>query len=150
MKKSTSSKIIIILSLVFLFAGISAGCSKKISETDVSYAGPILDNVLSGINNKDYEKFSKDFSSQMKDALTKEKFNELVSLLESKIGSYKEKSFSGAANMKKNNKTLTVIVYKAKYSKETKDVQITVTFSDNNGKKIIEGLYFNSPNLQKQ
>ncbi|SPF53590.1 hypothetical protein SBF1_6830001 [Candidatus Desulfosporosinus infrequens] len=74
----------------------------------------------------------------------------LVTTFDSKIGDYEGKTFSGATTTTKDNMTLTVVVYTAKYSKEPNGVQITITFSDSNGKKIIEGLYLNSPNLQKQ
>jgi hypothetical protein len=150
MKKSILLKIIAVIVMTLMLGTLLTGCGNKISESDVSYASLMLDNVLAGIKDKDYDKFSKDFSGNIKNAITKDKFDTIVATLDSKIGDYKEKSFGGAANTKKDNMALTVVVYKAKYSKETSDVLITISFSDNNGKKMIEGFILNSPNLRKQ
>ena len=40
-------------------------------------------------------------------------------------------------------------VYRAKYTQESGDVVITITFCDENGAKVVAGLYFNSANLAK-
>ncbi len=150
MKRSMSNKIIItLMAISMIFILLLAGCSTQTTETDVSYAGPMLDNVLNGIKDKDYAAFSQDFSSSMKSAFTQEQFDAMVTLLESKIGDYEGKTLSGSTVTKNNNQAFTVVVYKAKYSKESGDVQITISFSDDNGKKSIEGLFFNSPNLRK-
>ncbi len=151
MKRNVLSKIFIMLAITLIAGTLLPGCgAERLSESDVSYAGPILDNVLTGIRDNHYDEFSRDFSDKMKTALTQENFEILVTTLNSKIGDYESKSFSGATNAIKDNNTYTVVIYKAKYSKETNDVQITITLSDNNGKKLIEGLLFNSPNLKKQ
>lgn len=131
-----------------LLCTLSAGCSnaKKLTESDVSYAGPILDNILSGIKDKDYDKFSKDFSTTLKNAITKSKFEVLVDTLNSKIGDYNSRTFSGASKTRSNNMDMDVVVYNAKFSKESGNVLITISFS---GSKLVEGLYFSSPNLAK-
>lgn len=135
--------------LTISMVGTLSACGAKSSESAVIYAGPILDNVITGIKDNNYNEFSKDFSEQMKNAITQEKFQTLVTTFDSKIGDYEGRTLSSDTTITKDNKSLTVVVYKALYSKEPNGVQITITFSDNNGKKIIEGLYFNSPNLQK-
>ena len=151
MKRNVLSKIVIMIAITLIAGTLLSGCgAKSLSESDVSYAGPILDNVLTGIRDNHYNEFSRDFSDKMKTTLTQENFEILVTTLNSKIGDYENKSFSGATNTIKDNNTYTVVIYKAKYSKETNDVQITITLSDNNGRKIVEGLLFNSPNLKKQ
>jgi hypothetical protein len=151
MRKSILVKIVMMMAIALITGTLLPGCgSKSLSEADVNYAGPILENVLTGMKEDNYADFSKDFSDQMKAALTQENFKTFKTSFDSKIGDYESKTFSGATTTSKDNKTYTIVVYKAKYSKESADVQITITFSDNNGKKIIEGLVFNSPNLKKQ
>lgn len=151
MKKSVLAKIVLLLTIVLIAGTLLSGCgSKSLSEAEVSYTGPILENVLTGMKEDSYADFSRDFSDQMKAALTQENFITFKTTFDSKIGDYESKSFSGATTTTKDNKTYTIVVYKAKYSKETADVQITITFSDHDGKKIVEGLIMNSPNLKKQ
>lgn len=141
---------IFIFALITVMAGVLfTGCGQKLTEADVSYGSAITDNILEGIKDKDYNKFARDFSDTMKKAITEQSFNSLADNLNAKIGDYKSKTFSGASKTKKDNKEYTVTVYKAKYTKETGDVLITVTFSDNNGKKMVDGLFFKSPNLTK-
>lgn len=141
---------IFIFALITVMAGVLfTGCGQKLTEADVSYGSAITDNILEGIKDKDYNKFARDFSDTMKKAITEQSFNSLADNLNAKIGDYKSKTFSGASNTKKGNKEYTVVVYKAKYTKETGDVLITITFSDNNGKKMVDGLFFKSPNLTK-
>ena len=149
MKKNYLGRIFI-FALITIMAGVLlTGCGQKLTEADVSYGSEITDNVLQGIKDKDYNKFARDFSDTMKNAITEQSFNSLTGNLNTKIGDYKSKTFSGASKTKKDNKEYTVVVYKAKYTKETGDVLITITFSDNNGKKMVDGLFFKSPNLAK-
>ena len=136
--------------LIVLMGMSAAGCAAKLSETDISYAGPMVDNLLAGIKDSNYTEFSKDFTDTMKGALNQDNFDALVTMLQTKIGDYQSRSFSGASATTQNNTNIMVVVYKAKYTKETGDVVITVSFSDNNGIKQIAGFYLNSPNLQKQ
>ncbi|KLU62380.1 hypothetical protein CEB3_c12410 [Peptococcaceae bacterium CEB3] len=150
MKRNGLEKAMIMTVVIFMLGSLLTGCgSQKISQSSVSYAGPILDNVLAGIKDKDYAQFSRDFGSAMKNGLPQDKFDTLVSWLNSKVGNYESKTFSGATTKEKDNKTFTIVVYKAKYSKEPKGVLITLSLGDSGGKKVVEGLYFNSPNLQK-
>lgn len=83
----------------------------------------------------------------MKKAYTQDTFNSFVSLLQTKIGDYQSKTFAAAAPATENNVTYTKVIYKAKYTKETGDVLITVVFDE---QKKIAGLFFSSPNLAKQ
>lgn len=149
MKKNYFSKISAITVIIMMVGTLLIGCSHKITESDVTYGSAITDNVLEGIKNKDYNKFTRDFSDTMKKAIPEQSFNSLADKLNTKIGDYSSKTFSGAAKNKKDNKEYTVVVYKAKYTKESGDVLITITFSDNNGKKAVDGLFFKSPNLTK-
>lgn len=141
MKKNILLKAIA-LGMVLLVCAALAGCAGKLSESDVSYAGPMLDNVLAGMKDKDYNEFSRDFSDTMKSSVTQDGFISLVDTLQTQAGDYQEKTFSSAAATTQNNQNYTLVIYKAKYSKATADVTIKISFSDNNGTKIVEGLWF--------
>lgn len=123
--------------------------SGQLTEADVPYASDMVDNMLAGIKDKDYAKFSRDFTDTMKSALTEDKLDQLADMLESKIGDYESRTFGQAANVAQNGINYTVIIYTAKYTEESGNVIITVSFTDNNGVKQIGGLNFNSPNLRK-
>lgn len=170
MKKNTC----IIIAAVLLLCALLAGCSQnnaspsaspgtsagasaavstaqnsgQVTEADVPYASDMVDNMLAGIKEKDYAKFSKDFTDTMKSAMKEDSLNQLADMLSSKIGDYESKTFGQAANVTQGGLAYTVIVYTAKYTKESGDVIITVSFIDNNGTKQIGGLNFNSPNLR--
>lgn len=138
MKKNFLLKTIAI-GLVLVACVSLAGCS-GIKESDVSYAGPIIDNILAGIKDKDYSEFSRDFSDTLKDGIPEDSFNtEIVDRFQA-LGELKEKLFASAANAVENNVNYTVVIYKVKYEKA--DVQLQISFSDSNGKKLIEGLYY--------
>jgi hypothetical protein len=124
--------------------------SGPITEADVPYSGDMVENLLTGINNKDLAKFSRDLDAMMKGYYTEAAFSDFVNLLETKIGSYESKAFAQASNVTQKGVDYTVVIYSAKYTKESEGVIITVSFSDNNGVKQVAGLFLNSPNLRKQ
>lgn len=148
MKKSVLVKFVCLL--LAAVAGLSlTGCA-GLKESDVSYAGPMLDNILACIQDKDLSGFSKDFDDTLKKDYTEDVFNSFVSLLEEKIGGYESKSFEAAALVTENDVTFTKVIYKAKYTKENGSVLITLVFDEVNGQKKVAGLFFSSPNLAKQ
>jgi hypothetical protein len=139
-----------IIAAAVLIAAVLAGCGSAIKESDLSYASPMVDSLLSAVQAKDYAKFSTDLGDKMKASMTEDNFTAMADALAEKIGDFESKSFAGASNTTQDNTPYTAIVYKAKYSKEQGDVIVTVSFTDKDGKKVIEGLNFNSPNLRKQ
>ncbi len=127
-------------------AVLFAGCG--LSESDVPYASNMVDNMIAGIETGDYAAFSRDFSDTLKKAMDEDAFAALAETLSSTVGDYESKSFSQAADSKKDDIDYTVVVYKAKFSNEDADVLMTVSFSGAQGSKKIEGLFFNSPKLR--
>ncbi len=143
------NKIVWILAVVIMIAAIFAGCGGQTSQ-DYSYADAMLDNILAGIENRDYSQFSLDFSDKMKGVLTEDVFNATCDLLDSKIGDYQSRTFTGAEDIEENDINLTFIVYNAKYSDEPANVIITIAFSGEEGSRKVETLVFNSPKLRQQ
>lgn len=139
-------KIIIIIAILIIGI-LLAVFVKKITENDVNYAGPMLDKILTGIKNENYYELLSDASSNMKNDFTEKKFNLMITLLNTKIGDYKTKIFNNATITHKNNNTFIVVTYNAKYSKNINDIKITMSISDDNIKKRVEALTFNSSNL---
>lgn len=147
MIKNRSSKIGLVMIVIVSLSMLSAGCGKKLTETDVPYAKPMLDNILAGIAEKDYSKFSKDFSEPMKTGIQEDDFHAMVTTLESKLGEYESRSFTNATQIKSATE-LMLVTYEAEYSKES-NVTMKIYFSDSEGKKSIEGFSIDAPALQQ-
>ncbi len=80
------AKVLIALLLVVLF---TFGCAAKVDVESVrSYADPMSENLLTGMNNEDYTIFSKDFDDAMKKAIPEAKFSDLIAQVNGKIGAY--------------------------------------------------------------
>lgn len=144
-----------IIAAAVLLAVISCmlltGCAPMgLKETDVSFAGPMLDNILTALKDGDFEAFSKDFGPDMKAAMTDKDFAELKEQLDTKVGEYESREFLAALNLEENGKKYTRVVYNAKYTVEKGTVVITVVFGGEEGAKTVEGLFFSSPNLLKK
>ncbi|MBU3188964.1 DUF3887 domain-containing protein [Clostridium bowmanii] len=147
--KDSFKKLFVILCSVLVMASILTGCNKKLAEKDVEYAAPLTENILQAVGKGDYAQFSKDFSDELKKGIPEESFKTLCTSFSDKIGKYESKKFTAAAETKKDGKIFKTVIYTAKYSKEKKDVQVTASFTENDGKILVEGIFFKSPNLVK-
>ncbi|MBZ9685447.1 DUF3887 domain-containing protein [Clostridium estertheticum] len=147
--KNSFKRLFVVLCSVLVIASIFTGCTKKLTEKDVEFAGPLTENMIMAIDKGDYAQFSKDFSAEVKKAITEESFKTLCTSFSEKIGKYESKKFSAASESKKDEKIFKTVIYNAKYSKEENDVQITASFSEKDGKILVEGIFFKSPNLLK-
>ncbi len=136
------------MAMMTIFGMLLPGCSSGLKESDVAYAGPVLDNILRGIAEKDYGKFSRDFSAKLKEAVKEEDFYSLVTTLNTKLGEYQARSFSNAGQTKTAGGTITLVTYRARYSKES-NTTIKIYFGENNGDKLIEGFLIDAPALHK-
>lgn len=139
-------KLYLLLLTIILTAAFFTGCAGKPGEP--AYAGPMTDNLLTALEDNDYEAFSRDFSDTMKAEMTQDAFTEVTELLDSKIGDYRQKSFGEAAQTEQNGVKLNVVIYNAKYSNEPGNVIVTVYFDEEG--KLIEGLFISSPKLAEQ
>src|SRR5699024_300485 len=107
----------------------------------------ITEDILLAINNGDYQGFSKDFSETMKEQITEELFDSQILMVRDTIGEYQEDS-KEFLDVEEVDKSLRRIFYNADYSKEDDNVIITIVFDNNEENPQVEGLFFNSPELQ--
>lgn len=140
-------RIFMLVAAVLMAAGVLAGCG-GMKESDVAYANDMTENMLQGLSQNDYGVFSRDFSETLKGAIDETAFAAMADQITPVIGTYESKAFAQAADTKQNDVTYTMVVYKAKYSDEDADVLVTVTFGGEEGSKMIEGVFFNSPKLR--
>lgn len=135
--------VLIIFLLIFLFSCATKIDVKKIRE----YADPLTEKLLIGRNERNYKKYSEDFSDEMKRVVTIEKFLESIDLIEGKIGKYIEgsKKFYLATR----DKNYIIVTYKAKFTDEISDVTVRIVFEEGEGIMKISGEWYDSPKLRK-
>lgn len=137
---------IIIYIFLFIILLINISClSLNIKKLREEF-DPMVENLLIGRNEKNYEKYSKDFSDEMKKAVDEDKFLDSVELIENKIGKYVENSKSFFIATKEKN--FIIVVYKAKFTNENSLVTIRIVFEKIKETWKISGEWFDSPKLR--
>lgn len=112
-------------------------------EAVLTYAEPIADNILNGIETNDYALFSQDFNDQMREGLTEESFQQLRDLLSTKVGSYQSRQVSSVREVD----GLMLVIYVAVYSNAKQVVvQLSVTPGEPHQ---VAGLWFDAPEMRK-
>jgi hypothetical protein len=138
-KISSTLLIVAIVTAIFL-AGCQPAEPAALSNDQVIQ---IVDNMLTAINQVDYQLFAQDFSEDMKNGFTEEMFTDLADLLENASGKYV--SCADAKPDLSNNQGYAV--YRLVCTYEQESVVVTVTFKTDGDK--VEGLFFDSTNLRK-
>jgi len=147
-KKITIWMILGVMTMLALVASVAA-CAEKpaADESQVrAYADPITEDTLIGMNENDYAKFSEHFDEAMKNAIPEANFGQLVATIKPVIGDYVSKEFW---TVEKQGE-YTLVKYKTKFTNESADVIVTVSFHEVEGKTYLSGLWFDSPKLRKQ
>jgi len=103
----------------------------------------VVENTLSAIDAGDYQKFTQDFSDEMKKVFSEEQFTSLTDLLQNASGNYV--SCADSDPVLSNNQGYAIYRLTCTYALES--VIVTITFKVDGDK--IEGLFFDSTNLRK-
>jgi len=146
MKNKTAGLIAIVMiaSVVFF-----AGCVEK-NQVDVAqvreYADPITENILLGMNEGNYTKYSEHFDQTMKNAMPEAVFNETNAIIKLKIGDYVSTEFWKV----ESKDQFTIAYYKAKFTQEPEDVIVKVVFQEIVGEMNVSGLWLDSPKLREK
>jgi hypothetical protein len=145
MRRSMKNKTVIItIAVTFLLLALAA-CSPQQPSTDLqgserdvvlAYAEPSADNLLQGLKDGDFTAFSKDFDATMRNAINEQKFKDLRTNLEDKMGTYQ----SRAVDKVTDYGNFVTITYKSTFSKAP-SVQILLSFSKDTPHQV-SGLYF--------
>ncbi|TES91009.1 MAG: DUF3887 domain-containing protein [Candidatus Cloacimonadota bacterium] len=139
-------------SIVFLFLScllFILFCAKEMAITGeerekiLQYAEPVVDSILKGFNEDNYELFSMDFDETMKKHLNEKAHNKVRAQIVSKIGLYVSKDSPRVSE----KPSFIAIDYKADFEKE-KGVNVRVVFKKYGDKNLVSGLWFNSPKLR--
>ena len=134
-----------------LATAVLAGCSGAPTlqggdrDAVLSYAEPIADNLLQGMNGADYAAFSRDFNSQMQTAIPAGTFSSsIVTNIAGKLGHYLSRQVSSVSQMGGN----ILVIYTAKFEK---DDNVTIRLSlEQTAPHHVSGLYFNSAILSQK
>ena len=108
----------------------------------LDYGQPASENVLAGLAARDYAQFSRDFTDEMKKGMDEAAFNELLSMLDSKLGGYQSSDLVTVLQ----DDNFSTVVYRLTYEKDN-EVSMRVVF-DLKEPHLISGIWFDSPELR--
>lgn len=128
-----------ILSTLLMVTVVS--CATK---PEPEYADTITEGILQAINENDYAGYTKHFDEVMKNAVPESLFRQTRTAIKEQIGDYISKTFWKVTTQD----GYTIVVYKAKFSQEPKDVTVRVVFQEISGEIYVAGLWFDSPKLR--
>ena len=88
----------------------------------VRLADPVLDNMLAGMANLDYQTFVRDFDATMKKQVDEQEFQKLVTYSAEKYGAYQRRALLGFLN----KQGTTTVLWKTRFSGTEDDVLVTL------------------------
>ncbi len=124
--------------LAAVFCALLMGCGRGLTAADAAFADPVLDNLLAGMAERNYAKYSADFSAAMKKAITEDGLPAMAAGLEEKLGVYKGRTFVRAGRTRAAVGEIITITYRAEYTKDAA-ATIVIYISDREGVKTVEG-----------
>lgn len=136
----------LLLPVILVLATTIFNACSKAGKNEPPSASGIVEEILFGINENDYAKFSAHFDSTMKTALPESAFGKITGL-KAVIGQYTPGSKKFIRADRKQE--YIVVLYKAKFTNEEKDVIVTVSFREIKGEPKVSGLWFASPKLMR-
>ncbi|MBN1774920.1 MAG: hypothetical protein JW817_00485 [Clostridiales bacterium] len=149
MKSTLKISSVLILS-VLIIAGLAACGQKPVTAEEVTRAEAITDNLIEGIEKRDYAVFSKDFDLNMQEAMKEPNFIELADLFDETIGEYQSRTLIESRRILNAGTVLMPFTYQAKYDKDPGTVTITVYLTEKDAALLIAGFSYDSPTLQEK
>jgi hypothetical protein len=101
-------------------------------------ANPILDGVLKGFSEEDYDLYSQYFDDTLKDVISQKKFLQTRNSILKSIGAYQSRSYLGFLQKGKT----TVVLWKGRFAKSADDVLIKLVLSRRGDQTKVLGLWF--------
>lgn len=129
-----------ILCLILLLwgTGVSGEVVGKTDQEVQAVAEPILDHLLAGFNEGNYQKYSRDFDATLKEAVPEPKFQAVRQDILKKLGKYQSKSYLGALKQGPHS----VALWKGRFSGSDNDVLIKLVLSKRQDRAYVVGLWF--------
>lgn len=107
-------------------------------------ATAIIRDIMEGITQGDFQKYTKDFSDAMRKSADHESFLQLQSKLRKHVGKFKSIEYIGFYGQE----GLLFTLFKARFSKEKDDVLVNLVLDRHKDPKVT-GLWFDAPSLRK-
>jgi hypothetical protein len=129
----------------------AAGCQQRVNlpaDQAAAYAAkvdPIVENMLAGLNAKDYPTHSRDFDEELLTASDEVTFPQVYDEIIGKLGLYQSK----ALNRVETDGIFNAVIYDAVFEREDQ-VVMRVVFRVSDQDHHISGLWFDSPLLRGQ
>ena len=131
--------LLLILPLILIWQTAAAADPIGKNDKEVrAIADPILNNVLTGFNEGNYAKYSRDFTPTLLEAISAKRFQQVREDILKKIGKYQSRKYLGFYQY---NRT-TVVLWKGRFSKTDNDVLIKLVVSKRKDKNLVVGLWF--------
>lgn len=132
-------QVLLIITLICMAA--SPATAARIGQTDAAVqavAEPVLDAVLAGFNQGNYQVYSQYFDDTLKEAISPKKFQEVRSHILKSLGAYKSRTYLGFVQ---KNQT-TVVLWKGVFDQTDDDVLIKLVVSRRGERNLVLGLWF--------
>jgi hypothetical protein len=134
-------RLVACLAVVVVCLAMSPAAAGVVGQNDQeveAVAEPILETVLTGLNNGNYALYSKYFDDTLKDAITEKKFLQVRADILKKIGKYQSRTYLGF--LKQANTS--VALWKGRFSGADDEVLIKLVLSKRGDKVKVLGLWF--------
>jgi hypothetical protein len=133
------ARCLLTLTMIVLLLSPAAAAVIGQNNKDVqAIAEPILDTVLTGLNNGNYSLYSRYFDATLKDAITEKKFSQVRANILKKLGKYQSRTYLGF--LQKGN--FTAVLWRGRFSGSDDDVLIKLVLSKRGNKVLVAGLWF--------
>ncbi len=135
---------VVAISLLLILPACNSAKQITGDEKDqvVTYADPMAENVIRGLDTDDYTTFSQNFSDEMKKALPQNSFESMSQSFQSKLGSYQSRKVERVEEIQGNIAVIYTLIYD-----KAKAVTMRLVTTDAEPHKVT-GLWFNAPELQ--
>jgi hypothetical protein len=134
---------------ILLLACLSPAFAVSEGKADPSriqvYATEILQGILQGISEGDFEKYAADFADVMRKAVNRESFLQLQKNLQKKVGKFQSMDYMGFYVQEGQ----AIALFKARFSKDKDDVLVRILLDGHKAAPKVTGLWFDAPALRE-
>jgi len=139
-------RFLVLMAALFLAAVIGpdyGGAAEKSDDAIKIEAAEALQRIIKGVYEGDYELFTSRFSPTLKKGQDREAFLQLQKSFQKKLGKFVSMEYLGFYEQYKS----TIVLFKARFTKEKDDVLIKLVLDKPGGNPTITGIWFDSPSL---
>jgi hypothetical protein len=130
----------LLLAVIFLFfsCGASADIIGTADEEVQEIAEPILENILRGFIDDDYEMYARDFDPTLRESITPRHFMNIDRQLQTGIGNYIDRHYLGFLTRGR----MTIVLWRGRFDNTDDDVLIKLVLSKRGPDIFVTGLWF--------